>query len=220
MKRRSLATGKLGLLATPLVAAALALALPACGRFAPGSSPASGSAPAPGGSSATASSPAPGNSPAPGSSSVPGNNPAASGNSAPSGDSGASPDLAQFCLTWQLTAPFFVPDFAVLGNDPSYDMSTPALLFRIAAAGIGGDLRTADKAAPAAVSADMNTLMNYWNAIYADFQYQTSVNENVTVAQVKADIQAHPPAQSATVGPAVQDLSGFLAANCSVNLSS
>jgi hypothetical protein len=128
--------------------------------------------------------------------------------------------MAQFCLTWRLTAPYFSKDFAVLGNDPNYDMSTQAIFFKIASVGIGADLRTAGEWAPAAVSADMNTVTDYWNAIYADFDYEIGINKNVTVAQVKADIQAHPPAQAAEVGAAVQDLSGFLSANCKVNLSS
>lgn len=212
MKRTS-AKGRLGLLAAPLVLAALPLALSACvspapgGGSGPGKTSAPASSPAPGSTSAPASSPAPGNSSA-------GSSPAASGNSAP------SPNIAQFCLTWQLTAPYFSKDFAVLGNDPGYDMSTPAVFWKIASVAIGADLRTAYQAAPAAVSADMNTLMNYWNAIYADLKYETSINLNVTVAQVKAYIQAHPPAQTAEVGAAVQDLSGFLAANCTVNISS
>jgi hypothetical protein len=99
-------------------------------------------------------------------------------------------------------------------------MSTPAVLFETASVGISADLRTASEWAPAAVSGDLNSVMNYWNAIYADFRYETSMNRNITVAQVKAYIQAHPPAQAAEVGAAVQDLSGFLAANCRVNLSS
>jgi hypothetical protein len=128
--------------------------------------------------------------------------------------------MAHFCLTWQLTAPYFSRDFAVLGNDPNYDMSNPAIFFRIASVGIGADLRTAGEWAPAAVSADMTTVTKYWDAIYADFLHELSINRNVTVAQVKADIKAHPPAQAAGVQSAVQDLSGFLAANCKVNLSS
>jgi hypothetical protein len=128
--------------------------------------------------------------------------------------------LAQFCLTWKLTAPYFSQDLAVLGNDPNYDMSTPAVFYKTGAVGISADLRTAAQWALPAVSADMNTVMSYWNAVYADFQYEVSINQNVTVAQVKAYIQAQPPAQAAEVGSAVQDLSGYLAANCSVNLSS
>jgi hypothetical protein len=190
MKRRSPAKGRLGLLAAPLVLAALTLALSACGSSAP-----SGSA-APSGSSAPSSS------------------------SAPSGSSAPSPNTAQFCWTWRETAPYFSKDFAVLGNDPNYDMSTPAVLFKIATVGIGAGLRNASEWAPAAVSPDMNTVMNYWNASYADFRYETSINQNVTVAQVKAYIHAHPPAQAAEVGPAMQAVSGFLAANCHVNLSS
>jgi hypothetical protein len=201
MKPRSSAKGRLGLLAAPLVLAALALVLSACG------SAASGGSAAPGGSSGPASSAAPGNT--------------SSGSSAaPSGSSGSSPNTAQFCWTWQETAPYFSKDFAVLGNDPNYDMSTPAVLFKIATVGISAGLRNASEWAPAAVSPDMNTVMNYWNASYADFRYETSINQNVTVAQVKAYIRAHPPAQAAEVGSAVQAVSGFLAANCHVNLSS
>jgi hypothetical protein len=99
-------------------------------------------------------------------------------------------------------------------------MATPAVFFKIASVGIGADLRTASEWAPAAATADMNTVTEYWNAIYADFQHEISIDRNVTVAQVKADIRAHPPAQAGEVGSAVQDLSGFLAANCRVNLSS
>ena len=200
MKGRSPAKGRLGLLAAPLVLAALALS--ACGSSAPGGSAASGTTSAPGGSSASGGSSAP------------------SGSSAPGGSSDSSPDTAQFCWTWQETAPYFSRDFAVLGNDTNYAMSAPAVLFKIATVGISAGLRNASEWAPAAVSLDMNTVMNYWNASYANFRYETTINQNVTVAQVKAYIHAHPPAQAAEVGPALEAVSGFLAANCHVNLSS
>jgi hypothetical protein len=206
MKRRSPAKGRLGLLAAPLALAALAVALSACGSSAPSGSAASGTTSAPSNTSP------PANSAATGSTS--------SGSSAPSGSSGSSPSTAQFCWTWQETAPYFSKDFAVLGSDPNYDMSTPAVLFEIASVGISAGLRNATGWAPAAVSPGMNTVMNYWNASYADFRYETTINKNVTVAQVKAYIQAHPPAQAAEVGPAMQAVAGFLAANCHVNLSS
>jgi hypothetical protein len=213
MKRRSPAKGRLGLLAAPLVLAALTLALSACGSSAPSSSAHSDTTSAPANSSAPANtSPSP-NSAAPA-------NTASDGSSASSGSSDSSPNTAQFCWTWQETAPYFGKDFAVLGNDPNYDMSTPAVLFEIATVGISAGLHNASEWAPAAVSPDMNTVMNYWNASYADFRYESSINQNVTVAQVKAYIQAHPPAQAAEVWPAVQAVSGFLAANCHVNLSS
>jgi hypothetical protein len=203
--RSSAARGRLGLLAAPLVLTALALS--ACGSAAPGGSAASGTTSAPTNGSAPATSATPGNT-------------SADSSSAPSGGTGSSPNTAQFCWTWQETAPYFGKDFAVLGNDPSYDMSTPAVLFTIATVGISAGLRNASEWAPATVSPDMNTVTNYWNASYADFRYETSINQNVTVAQVKAYIQAHPPAQAAEVGPALQAVSGFLAANCHVNLSS
>jgi hypothetical protein len=201
MKRRSPAKGRLGLLAAPLILAAMTLALSACGSSAPSSSA------APDTTSAPATSPAPAST-SPGSTSAPGGSP------------DSSPNTAQFCWTWQETAPYFSKDFAVLGNDPNYDMSTPAVLFTTASVGIGAGLQNASDSAPAAVSPDMDTVMNYWNASYADFRYESSINQNVTVAQVKAYIQAHPPAQAAEVGPAVQAVSGFLAANCHVNLGS
>jgi hypothetical protein len=206
MKRRSQAKGRLGLLAASLAIGPLALALAACGSSAPGVSSASGITSAPTITRAPAESPAPGST-------------SASTSSTPI-SSGSSPNLGQFCLTWQLTAPYFSKDYAVLGNDPSYDMSNPAIFFKIASVGIGADLRTAGQWAPAAVSSDMNTVTNYWDAIYADVQYEYSVNRNVTMAQVKAYVRMHPPAQAADVGPALAALSGFLAANCKVNLTS
>jgi hypothetical protein len=211
MKRRSPAKGRLGLLAAPLLLAALTLALSACGSSAPSSAVSDTSAPA--NSSGPTSTSPPANSAAPG-------NTSSGSSSALSGSSDSGPNTAQFCWTWQETSPYFSKDFAVLGNDPNYDMSTPAVLFEIATVGISAGLRNASDWAPAAVSPDMNTVMNYWNASYADFRYESSINQNVTVAQVKAYIQAHPPAQAAEVGPAVQAVSGFLAANCHVNLSS
>jgi hypothetical protein len=201
MKHRSPSKSRLGLLAAPLVLAALTLALSACGSSAPSSSAGSDTTSAPAISSAPT-------------------NTSSGSSSAPDASSDSSPNTAQFCWTWQETAPYFSQDFAVLGNDPNYDMSTPAVLFRIATVGISAGLRNASEWAPAAVSTDMNTLMNYWNTSYADFRYETSINQNVTVAQVKAYIQAHPPAQAAEVGPALQAVSGFLAANCHVNLGS
>ena len=207
MKHRSPATGRPGLLAAPLALAALAMALSACGSSALSGSAASNTTSPPANTSPA------GNSAAPGNTSL-------GSSSAPSGSSGPSPNTAQFCWTWQETAPYFSKDFAVLGNDPNYDMSTPAVLFDIATVGISAGLRNASEWAPAAVSPDMKTVLNYWIASYADFRHEASINQNVTVAQVKAYIHAHPPAQAAEVGPAVQAVSGFLAANCRVNLSS
>jgi hypothetical protein len=213
MKRRSPAKGRLGLLAAPLVLAALTLALSACGSSAPSSGAASDTTPAPANSSALTSTSPPPSGAAPGSTT-------SGSSSAPPGSSDSSPNTAQFCWTWQETTPYFSKDFAILGNDPNYDMSTPAVLFEIATVGISAGLRNATEWAPVAVSPDMSTVMNYWNTSYADFRYETSINQNVTVAQVKAYIHAHPPAQAAEVGPAMQAVSGFLAANCHVNLSS
>jgi hypothetical protein len=77
----------------------------------------------------------------------------------------------------------------------------------------------ADQEAPAAQSADMAAVASYYAAIYADFRAEIGSNQDVTVGQVLADIQAHPPAQAATVGPAVNDLSGYLASACGVYLT-
>jgi len=175
MKHRSPATGRPGLLAAPLVLAALAVALSACGNSALSGSAASNTTSPPANTSPA------GNSAAPGNTSL-------GSSSAPSGSSGPSPNTAQFCWTWQETAPYFSKDFAVLGNDPNYDMSTPAVLFDIATVGISAGLRNASEWAPAAVSPDMKTVLNYWNASYADFRHEASINQNVTVAQVKAYI--------------------------------
>jgi hypothetical protein len=44
------------------------------------------------------------------------------------------------------------------------------------------------------MSGDMATLTGWWNQVLADFPYGT------TIGDVKAYIEAHPPAQAAAVG--------------------
>jgi len=48
----------------------------------------------------------------------------------------------------------------------------------------------------------------------ADFRHGS------TVGQVKAYLHAHPPAQTATVGPAVHHLLHYLSTTCHINVSS
>jgi hypothetical protein len=202
MKRIPPAKGQLGFLAAPLVLAAMALALSACGVSAGNGSSASGSSPAP---SAT---------------SAPGNRSAPSGSSAPVA-SPAQGDPAAFCETWRLVRPYFSQVFDLLtGRDPTYDMSTTADLLQPEISGLSSDMQTAaDQEAPAAQSANMATVASYYAAIYADFRAEIGNNQNVTVGQVLADIRAHPPAQAAAVRPAVNDLSGYLAYACGVHLT-
>jgi len=102
----------------------------------------------------------------------------------------------------------------VLGGGHIYSMSTPASVLLPTMQAINGIFGRLDQVAPAAVSADMGTLTSFWNQVVADFRHGT------TVGQVKAYIQAHPPAQAATIGPAVHHLSHYLATTCHINLSS
>lgn len=93
-------------------------------------------------------------------------------------------------------------------------MSTPTVFLMPTMKNLSTDLRLLDQVAPAAVSGDMATFTGFWNEVLADFQYGTTVDE------VKAYVQAHPPTQAATVGPAGQDLSSYLSAARNINIGS
>jgi hypothetical protein len=180
----------------------MALMLSACSISAPSGSSASGSNSAPNSTPATSNSSAPSSTSAPSNSSAPG-------------------DPAAFCETWRLVRPYFSQTFDILtGKDPHYDMSTTADLLQPEMSGLSSAMQTAaDQEVSAAQSADMATVASYYAAIYADFRAEINKNQEVTVGQVLAAIQAHPPAQAAAVGPAVNDLSGYLASACGVHLT-
>jgi LysM repeat protein len=202
MDRRFPAKGRLGLLAAPLVTAALALS--ACGG------------PARTGGSASSNSSAP-------TVTAPATSGSASTNGSASGDSSGSSDasVTNFCLTWRLTAQYFNQDVTILrSSDPAYNYSTLAVFLQPTINGINADLTTADQQTPAVASADMATLSSYWSNINADFQAQTDANAQVTVGQVMAYMLANPPGQSATIEAALQDLSSYLAATCNVTIDS
>jgi hypothetical protein len=201
MKHIPRAKSPVGLLAAPLALAAIALTLSACGTSAQSGSSASGSS-------------------APSTTSAPVITPAPSSTSAPGGSPGQG-DPAAFCETWRLVRPYFSQVFDILtGKDPKYDMSTTADLLMPEISGLSSAMQTAaDQEAPAAQSADMATVASYYAAIYADFRAEFSNNQNVTIGQVLADIQAHPPAQAAEVGSAVNGLSGYLVPACGVRLT-
>jgi hypothetical protein len=190
------------LLAAPVALAAMALMLSACSISAPGGSSASGH------NSVPSSTPAARNDSAPSSTSAPSN----------SSDQG---DPAAFCETWRLVRPYFSQTFDILtGKHPHYDMSTQADLLQPEMSGLSSAMQTAaDQEVSAAQSADMATVASYNAAIYGDFRAEISKNQDATVGQVLAAIQAHPPAQAAAVGPAVNDLSGYLATACGVHLA-
>lgn len=125
--------------------------------------------------------------------------------------SGAS--TTAFCGIWRETRATLSQMNAILGNG-TFHMSTPASALLPTMQAINGIFGRLDQVAPAAVSADMSTLSSFWNQVVADFQHGT------TIGQVKAYIHAHPPAQAATIGPAVRRLSHYLATTCHINLSS
>jgi hypothetical protein len=102
----------------------------------------------------------------------------------------------------------------ILGNDPDYSTSTSASVLLPTMQAIGGVFGRLDQVAPATVSAAMATLTSYWNQVVADFQYGN------TIGQVEAYIKAHPPAQAATIGPAVQQLTSYLTTTCHINIGS
>ena len=150
MEHTSRNTGRLGLLATPLVTTALALALSACGSLAPSNA----SAPS-GASPSTASAPA---------------NASAPGSSAPSGASATA-----FCGIWQETRTALSEMNAIMGN--GYSMSTSASVLLPTMQAINGVFGRLDQVAPAAVSADMATFASWWSQVVADFKYGTTVGQ-------------------------------------------
>jgi len=187
MEHTSRNTGRLGLLATPLVTTALALALSACGSLAPSNASApSGASPSTASATANASAP---------------------GSSAPSGASATA-----FCGIWQETRTALSEMNAIMGN--GYSMSTSASVLLPTMQAINGVFGRLDQVAPAAVSADMGTLASFWNEVVAAFQHGS------TVGQVKAYLHAHPPAQTATIGPAVHHRLHYLSTTCHINVSS
>jgi len=99
-----------------------------------------------------------------------------------------------------------------MGN--GYGMSTSAAVLLPTMQAINGVFGRLYQVAPAAVSADMGTLASFWNEVVADFRHGS------TVGQVKAYLHAHPPAQTATVGPAVHHLLHYLSTTCHINVSS
>jgi hypothetical protein len=119
-----------------------------------------------------------------------------------------------FCQIWRETRATLSRMNTILGNSPGYSMSTPASAVLPIFQAINGVFGRLDQVAPAAISTDMGTLASFWNQVVADFQYGS------TIGQVKAYIHAHPPAQAATIGPAVQHLRDYLATTCHINLSS
>ena len=100
---------------------------------------------------------------------------------------------------------------AIISN--GYDMSTSTSVILPTMQAINGVFGRLDQVAPAAVSADMGTLASFWNEVVADFQHGN------TIDQVKAYLHAHPPAQTATVGPAVHHLLHYLSTTCHINVS-
>jgi hypothetical protein len=148
MDRTSRTKGRLALLATPLVAAALALALSACGALASTSSSAPSSSSAPTGSSAP------------------------SGTSAPSDAS-----AVEFCRIWQEAHTTLSQMKTILDYVPADGMSTPASEVQPTMQAIGEVFNSLDQVAPASISGSMATLTSYWNQVVADFQYGTTVGQ-------------------------------------------
>jgi hypothetical protein len=102
----------------------------------------------------------------------------------------------------------------ILGNDPNLNASTSASVLLPTMQAINTVFGRLTQVAPASVSADMATLATYWSQIVADFQYGS------TIGQVEAYVKAHPPAQAATIGPAVQGVTDYLSTTCGINVNS
>lgn len=198
MKRTPRTNGRLGLLATPLITAAFALALSACG------SPASAGNSSSAGNSASSGTPA-----ATGSSAATGTS-AVSSTSAPGQASSAA-----FCEIWQETRTTLSMMNAIMSNSPAFHgMSTSASVLLPTMQAIDRVFGRLDQVAPPAVSADMSALTSFWSQVVADFKYGT------TVGQVKAYLKAHPPSNAGTINASMQQLSGYLTNTCHINVSS
>lgn len=102
---------------------------------------------------------------------------------------------------------------ALLGPH-TFSLSTPASTLLPTMQAINSIFGRLEQVAPAAVSADMAALTSFWNQVVADFRYGN------TLGQVKAYIHAHPPAQAAAAGAAVQHLRDYLSTTCHINMSS
>jgi len=136
------------MLVTPLITAALALALSACG------SPASSGTP----TSSTPTSSA--------STNVSG--------STTSSDASAT----AFCGAWQNFRTTLKEMSIILSYGPKANPSTTsASVLLPTMQAIGSAFGQLDKVAPAAVSADMAALIIYWNQVVADFQYGRTVTQ-------------------------------------------
>jgi hypothetical protein len=104
---------------------------------------------------------------------------------------------------------------AVMSDVPAlHGMSTSGSVLLPTMQAINRVFGRLDQVAPPAVSADMATLAGFWNQVVADFKY------GHTVGQIRAYLKAHPPAQAATVTPAVDQITGYLTTTCHLNMSS
>jgi hypothetical protein len=147
MEHTTRSTGRPGLPAISLVAAALALVLSACGSSAPSGGSASGSTH---GASAS---------------------PALSGSSASSDASATA-----FCGIWQEFRTTLAEITPILDDVPTSGPSaTPASVLLPTMQAINGVFTRLDQVAPAAVSSDMDALTSYWSQVVADFQPKDTV---------------------------------------------
>jgi hypothetical protein len=116
-------------------------------------------------------------------------------------------------VIWQETRTTLSEMNAVVGPG-TYSMSTSASALLPVMRAINDIFARLDQVAPAAVSSDMTTLAGFWSQIVTDF------SDGTTLGEVKAYIKAHPPAQSSTIGPAVQNLDSYLSTTCHIDVGS
>jgi hypothetical protein len=101
---------------------------------------------------------------------------------------------------------------AVMGT--GYSMSSPASVLLPTMQAINRIFGRLVQVAPARVSGDMTTLAGWWDQVVGDFQYGS------TLGQVKAYLDAHPPALTDEVDAATQRIDSYLSTTCHINVSS
>jgi hypothetical protein len=179
--------GRRGLLAIPMLTAALALALSACGSSAPGGNSGLGGSGTVGQNAASARSSDPTASPAP---------------------SGAS--SAEFCGMWQQFKTTMAVWKTIMDDVPAEGLSTPVSALLPTLQAIDGAFNRMDQVVPAAASTDMDDLTTYWGQVVTAFQ------SGGTVGQAEAYLKAHPPSNIAAIRTGVQQLVSYLSTTCHI----
>lgn len=140
--------------------------------------------------------------------------PAPAGVRAPASSATPYAQAQAFCGVWKKSERTLALASTLLNGGPSITADAPAAVAVPVLLAVDGVLTSASKVAPPQVSPDLAILTSYYRAVTTDYKQGT------TVGEVRQHIKAHPPADAAKVGGAMQHLSGYLRDSCHINLGS